>query len=212
MQTIGSSVSVWKALSLFSPHLTIFKTYINKGQFLANLCATMSSLKSSELEVTFTEEVSLSDDITLSEEVAGSEAKVCENAATITMEDLSKSVETSNSSVLEVNLSEEVEVCDIMEDLSKSVETSNSSVLEVNLSEEVEVCDTMEDLSKCMETSMMNLSLTSPAEDDDHGRLQKKKQRAKKVRKRDDLLILKETTICRCATSGTSWCSCPCWS
>ena len=181
VQTIGSSVSVWKALSLFSPHLTIFKTYINKGQFLANLCATMSSLKSSELEVTFTEEVSLSDDITLSEEVAGSEAKVCENAATITMEDL-----------------------------SKSVETSNSSVLEVNLSEEVEVCDTMEDLSKCMETSMMNLSLTSPAEDDDHGRLQKKKQRAKKVRKRDDLLILKETTICRCATSGTSWCSCPC--
>ena len=163
--------------------MTIFKTYINKGQFLANLCATMSSLKSSELEVTFTEEVSLSDDITLSEEVAGSEAKVCENAATITMEDLSKSVETSNSSVLEVNLSEEVEVCDIMEDLSK-----------------------------CMETSMMNLSLTSPAEDDDQGRLQKKKQRAKKVRKRDDLLILKETTICRCATSGTSWCSCPCWS
>ena len=184
--------------------MIIFKTYINKAQFLANLCASMSSLRSGVLEVT------LSEDITVSEEVAGSEAKGCESAATLTMEDLSKCAETSN--VSEVNLSEEVEVCDTMENLSKGVETSNSSVLEVNLSEEVEVCDIIGDLSKSMETSMMNLSLAPPAEDDDHGRLQKKKQRAKKVRKRDDLLILKETTICRCATSGTSWCLCPCWS
>ena len=161
-------------------------------------------------EVTLFEEVTLSEDITFSEEEALSEAKVCESAATLTMEDLSKSVETSNSSVFEVDLSEEGEVCDTMENRSKFVETTNSSVLEVNLSEEVEVCDIMEDLSKSMETSMMNLSLTSPAEDDDHGRLQKKKPRAKKVRKCDDLLILKESTICRCATSGTSWCSCPC--
>ena len=192
--------------------MTIFKTYIIKTQFLTNLRASMSSLKSSVLEVTLSEEVTLSDDITVFEEVAGSEVKVCESVATLTMEDLSKCVENSNSNVLEANLSEEVEVCDTMEDLSKSMETSNSSVLEVNLSEEVEVSDIMEDLSKCMESSMMNLSLTSPAEDDDQGRLQKKKQRAKKVRKRDDLLILKETTICRCATSGTSWCLCPCWS
>ena len=163
--------------------MTIFKTYIIKTQFLTNLRASMSSLKSSVLEVTLSEEVTLSDDITVFDEVAGSEVKVCESVATLTMEDL-----------------------------SKCVENSNSNVLEANLSEEVEVCDTMEDLSKSMETSMMNLSLTSPAEDDDHGRLQKKKQRAKKVRKRDDLLILKETTICRCATSGTSWCLCPCWS
>merc|ERR1719209_2132807 len=52
----------------------------------------------------------------------------------------------------------------------------------------------------------MNLSLTSPAEDDDHGRLQKKKQRAKKVRDKWNQLVFVPMLVLnnRDSTSGST--------
>ena len=94
--------------------------------------------------------------------------------------------------------------------------STSKRFLEVTLSEETEFSPSDEEVNNRMEMleeNLINLTLASKAEDDDHGRLFRKKARAKKVFKGRALclsLVLIILTHLRCGTSGTSWCLCRC--
>ena len=86
--------------------------------------------------------------------------------------------------------------------------STSKSFLEVTLSEETE-SEESNNRMELVEEDMVKLSLGSRAEDADHGRLYRKRARAKKVGNQFvcSTFVLRILTL-RFETSGTSWCLC----
>ena len=73
-----------------------------------------------------------------------------------------------------------------------SMSSTSKKFLEVTLSEETEFSLSDEEADNRMEIleeNLINLTLVSKAEDDDHGRLFRKRARAKKVRDRKPIIV-----------------------